>query len=250
MEIIEHSIQTFKKAIELENNGMRQEAINSYKNGIEELSQKLAFVKDESILSQCIDALKMYKDRVNLLEQQVQSKQVTSFPSSINKDNQKEYVMVQPTYQIPSNDYIPQDIYKISDDKDFDGQVDEILNQVYCDVKKEQLAQQKPIQKSLPVIPQKRTQQTAIDNEISLMENYLQQEESTQSLNQDERDAIYQQALQNANNSLELTQHDIKNIDRMIQKGKYANQQIKREEEKFDRLVAQSHQADEYLDLK
>ncbi|EKE37346.1 hypothetical protein ENUP19_0298G0013 [Entamoeba nuttalli] len=250
MEIIEHSIQTFKKAIEQENNGMKQEAIDLYKNGIEELSQKIAFIKDESILGQCIDALKMYKDRVNLLEQQLQEKQVMSFPSLKNKDNQKDYVMFQPTYQLPTNDYIPQDTYKISDDKDFSGQVDEILSQVYNDIKKEQLTQQKPIQKPLPVIPQKRTQQTAIDNEISLMENYLQQEESTQSLNQNERDSIYQQALQNANNSIELTQQDIKNIDRIIQKGKRANQQIKKEEEKFDRLVAQSHQADEYLDLK
>ena len=68
MEYIQHSIQLFQNAIQMENEGRKEWALQTYKQGINELQRNIPYIHDQNILNQCHNALQMYGDRVKLLE--------------------------------------------------------------------------------------------------------------------------------------------------------------------------------------
>ncbi|ELP94434.1 hypothetical protein EIN_047170 [Entamoeba invadens IP1] len=286
MESVGQCIALFQQAIDLENIGAVDKAIELYETGVTRLSSLLGDVKDQAMLSQCIDALKMYKDRVVFLKNEQQKKLQTTpqvqsqvqFPELQAQD----FVQVKPshgdnnntfsqqnsysqTFQPQANTYqIPQ-TYQVSDKKDFNGQVDDVLSQVYSDIAHEQNAQV-PLQNTYqtdfskpqntpftqtrvpPPVPLKRS---VIDQDIAMMDDYISStsKSSDENLTQEDRDRIYATALQKGEQSL-WTSKDERNMQNAIRDGQRAQSQIQREEAKFNKLCSQSKKVDKALGLK
>ena len=285
MEYIQHPIQLFQNAIQYENEGKNELALQTYKQGINELTTNMKFIKDEDILNQCHSALKMYRERVCLIEKDLQKQRQPIQRYNQQKQQNSQYQMKQIKQEtINDMSFDEQDFddqqtfYKLAYDKDFNGQVDDILKQVYADIQQEeqqnnqiQIKQppplppkqykQKPImnhqneQKQQNEINQKEMSESMIDRQLDEMDRLITEEMNQQKQQQDNYYPQYipvnfnqsNSLMQQANYSIGLTESEINDVNKKINKGKKAEKKIQKEEQKFNCLLNQNQQFDDVL---
>lgn len=299
MDSVNHCIAIFQNAIELENAGLLQDAVDKYTSGINELSLLLPSITDSALKGQCIDALKMYEDRVQVLQSQLHA----TFPSLSPQCNLPSIpsrgsgtAPVAPQQQAPNTTYdtgynstygttqsmidkleyeTEPKYYIVSDSKDFNGQVDEIIQQVYNDINNEQKECQpqpkswtrkpppsslqgvhttQPVQShpSLQRPSSPSAQQNKVNQQISELEEYLESEDDQDNtpMTQKDRDAIYKSAMDIGQQSLDDYKRTQRMAERIARQGDRAEKRIQNEQRKFNKMARQTHYIDDALNIK
>ena len=126
--------------------------------------------------------------------------------------------------------------FHVSENKDVNGQIDEIVKQAYDSVEEENKmnAAQASQQRSNPPTRQDvEVKDEDVDSEVDRMYRELEREAGG-NLTQEQRDELYERALNESLKNHQLSERDKKYINGYIAQGKRAEHRIKNEIDKFD----------------